>query len=146
MRHLLFVLVVLLGSRCEAAALKGGAAAIDITPHKFPVSMLGSFQTRGATETHDRLHARCLVLDDGKTRIAFVICDNCLTEAIKSLLPSDSVTAARSTSTMTVAPEAGVSANAACVTIPDKISNAMRKMTGLSLRIFYLPKMIKLYA
>lgn len=40
--------------------------------------MLGSFQTRGATAAHDRLHARCLVLDDGETRVAFVICDNCL--------------------------------------------------------------------
>jgi hypothetical protein len=32
---------------------------------------------RSATAVHDRLHARCLVLDDGKTRIAFAVCDSC---------------------------------------------------------------------
>ena len=28
-----------------------------------------------ATHVHDELHARCLVLDDGKTMLAFVVCD-----------------------------------------------------------------------
>src|SRR5262249_37583060 len=27
---------------------------------------------------HDPLHARCLVLDDGTTRVAFVVCDSCM--------------------------------------------------------------------
>ena len=27
---------------------------------------------------HDELHARCLVLDDGKTRLAIVVCDSCM--------------------------------------------------------------------
>src|SRR5207249_2177563 len=31
-----------------------------------------------AKAVHDRLHARCLVLDDGTTRIAFVVCDSCM--------------------------------------------------------------------
>ena len=35
-------------------------------------------QDRQATAVHDRLHARCLVLDDGKTRLAFVVCDSCM--------------------------------------------------------------------
>ena len=28
-----------------------------------------------ATHVHDELHAGCLVLDDGKTMLAFVVCD-----------------------------------------------------------------------
>lgn len=58
--------------------LRGGAAAVDITPLRLPVSMTGSFQDRQAVQVHDRLHARSLVLDDGTTRIAIVICDSCL--------------------------------------------------------------------
>lgn len=58
--------------------LRGGAATVDITPLRLPVSMTGGFQDRQAMEVHDRLHARSLVLDDGTTRIAIVICDSCL--------------------------------------------------------------------
>lgn len=61
-----------------AGELRGGAAAVDITPLKLPVSMTGGFQDRLAQGVHDRLHARCVVLDDGTTRIALVICDSCL--------------------------------------------------------------------
>src|SRR5207244_6992902 len=28
-----------------------------------------------STHVHDELHARCLVLDDGKTKLAIVVCD-----------------------------------------------------------------------
>lgn len=62
----------------EAGTLRGGAAAIDITPLRLPVSMTGGFQDRLAMKAHDRLHARCVVLDDERTRIAIVICDSCL--------------------------------------------------------------------
>jgi len=79
MRYFLIVLIVFLGSRCEAGTLRAGAAAVDITPLRLPVSMTGSFQDRQATGVHDRLHARSLVLDDGETRIAIVVCDSCLT-------------------------------------------------------------------
>lgn len=78
MRYFLIVLIVFLGSRCEAGTLRAGAAAVDITPLRLPVSMTGSFQDRQATGVHDRLHARSLVLDDGETRIAIVVCDSCL--------------------------------------------------------------------
>ncbi|MCP4782116.1 MAG: hypothetical protein GY903_10465 [Fuerstiella sp.] len=78
MRYSVFVLVVLVGHHCEAGNLQAGAAAIDITPLKLPVSMTGSFQDRKATGVHDRLHARSLVLADGRTRIALVIIDSCL--------------------------------------------------------------------
>jgi len=40
--------------------------------------MIGSFHERLATKAHDPLHARAIVCDDGKTRLAIVIVDNCL--------------------------------------------------------------------
>jgi len=78
MRHYAILVVLLWASQCEAKTLRGGAAAVDVTPLRLPVSMTGSFQDRKATGVHDRLHASSLVLDDGKTRIAFVIVDSCL--------------------------------------------------------------------
>jgi len=58
--------------------LQAGAYAEDITPEKFPISVNGGMQDRFAKAAHDRLHARCLVLDDGKTRIVIVVCDSCM--------------------------------------------------------------------
>ncbi|MBW3542660.1 MAG: hypothetical protein KY476_20545 [Planctomycetes bacterium] len=78
LRSLVLLLLLLSCSRLDAGELRGGAAAVDITPRKLPVSMTGAFQDRQATAVHDRLHARSLVLDDGRTRIALVICDSCL--------------------------------------------------------------------
>jgi hypothetical protein len=57
---------------------RAGAFAQDITPARFPVSVNGGMQDRQATSAHDRLHARCLVLDDGKTKIAIAVCDSCM--------------------------------------------------------------------
>src|SRR3954462_1576782 len=62
----------------EKNAFRAGAYAMDITPPKFPISVNGGMQDRQATGVHDRLHARCLVLDDGTTRLAIVVVDNCL--------------------------------------------------------------------
>ena len=61
-----------------AGALKAGAAKVDITPKKWPVFLVGSFSERGATKAFDPLHVRALVLDDGDTRVAMVVVDNCL--------------------------------------------------------------------
>ena len=58
--------------------LSAGAYAIDITPTKFPVSSSGSMTHRTADKAHDPLHARCLVLDNGETKIALVTCDSCM--------------------------------------------------------------------
>ncbi len=58
--------------------LRAGAVAIDITPNKFPVSSAGSMTHRTVSLAHDRLHARCLVLDNGETKIAIVTCDSCM--------------------------------------------------------------------
>jgi len=76
------VIALLLVEVTEIHAAKkifqAGAAAVDITPLKLPVSMTGSFQDRFAQSAHDPLHARSLVLDDGNSQIAFVIVDSCL--------------------------------------------------------------------
>ncbi len=54
--------------------LEAGAAASNITPD-LGVLIVGGFAPYPAEHVHDELHARCLVLDDGKTRIALVVCD-----------------------------------------------------------------------
>lgn len=55
--------------------LKAGAATSNITP---PLGefIVGGFKPFPAENVHDELHVRCLVLDNGETKIAFVICDN----------------------------------------------------------------------
>jgi hypothetical protein len=60
----------------EAPALRAGAAAVDITPKQFPIDMPGGFSANPASQAHDPLHARALVLDDGKTKLAIVLVDN----------------------------------------------------------------------
>jgi neutral ceramidase len=54
---------------------RAGAATSNITP---PLGELivGGWQPIPATNVHDELHARCLVLDDGKVKLAIVLCDN----------------------------------------------------------------------
>jgi hypothetical protein len=57
------------------AALTAGAAVADITP-AVGVRMGGyGARTGVAEDVHDALHARALVLDDGSTRLAIVVCD-----------------------------------------------------------------------
>jgi len=80
--HRVIVLLVALagsaGASAQAPNLKAGAFAIDVTPLKFPISVNGGMTDRQATMANDRLHARCLVLDDGRTKLALVVVDNCM--------------------------------------------------------------------
>jgi len=82
MRPLLLLAVVALtwlgwrDSAVTAAPLRAGAAAVDITPKQFPVNMPGGFSENLANKAHDPLHARALVLDDGKTTLALVLVDS----------------------------------------------------------------------
>ncbi len=57
------------------SSLQAGAATANITP---PLGELivGGWTPTPATHVHDELHARALVLDDGETRLAIVLCDN----------------------------------------------------------------------
>ena len=65
-----------LGDAMTAAAetLKAGAATSNITP-PLGSEIIGGFAPFPATHVHDELHARCLVLDDGETKLALVVCD-----------------------------------------------------------------------
>ncbi|HOA73758.1 MAG TPA: hypothetical protein PL151_03010 [Phycisphaerae bacterium] len=60
-----------------AETLRAGAATSNITPW-LGISMNGHFTDRKAVHVHDELHARALVLDDGRTRLALVACDSCV--------------------------------------------------------------------
>ncbi len=57
---------------------RAGAAAVDVTPEKFPVVVNCGFVEASGAAARDRLHARALVLDDGSTRLAVVIVDSCM--------------------------------------------------------------------
>lgn len=52
-----------------------GAATGNITP-PLGSPIVGGFQPVPAEYVHDELLVRCMVLDDGKTRLAIVLCDN----------------------------------------------------------------------
>lgn len=54
--------------------LRAGAATSVITPD-LGLPIVGGFTPFPAEHIHDELHARCLVLDDGKTKVALVVCD-----------------------------------------------------------------------
>ncbi len=58
-----------------ARVFKAGAATSNITP-QLGDGIVGNFDIPPATYVHDELHARCLVLDDGATRLVFVVVDN----------------------------------------------------------------------
>src|SRR5690349_18494957 len=67
--------VILFGQTADAAeSFRAGAATSNITPDLGSM-IIGNFVPIPATAVHDELHARCLVLDDGKTKLAFVVCD-----------------------------------------------------------------------
>jgi len=61
-----------------AKVFRAGAAMIDITPVDLPVIVNGGFSERRIEQITDRLHARCLVLDDGQTQVAFAVVDSCV--------------------------------------------------------------------
>src|SRR5437868_5557719 len=81
MVRIVFVIAVLCGAASPAFAQTGfraGAFAQDITPEKFPISVNGNLADKKAESAHDPLHARCLVLDDGKMKLAVVVVDSCM--------------------------------------------------------------------
>ncbi|HEV8605500.1 MAG TPA: LamG-like jellyroll fold domain-containing protein, partial [Tepidisphaeraceae bacterium] len=75
-----FFIAALIGFQAAAQAgkLRAGASAIDITPTEFPVIVNGMFEERTATKALDPIFAKCIVLDDGTTRIAMVVADSCM--------------------------------------------------------------------
>lgn len=56
--------------------LKAGVASPNITP-PLGANLAGNMRNQVAKDVHDELHARCLVLDNGVAKLAFVIVDSC---------------------------------------------------------------------
>jgi len=56
--------------------VRAGAVRVDITPTTFAVHRHGNFVQGEAKQVSDPLHARCLVLDDGQTKIAICVVDS----------------------------------------------------------------------
>src|SRR5690606_39734735 len=76
------IVAAFLALRTSATAaekqFRAGAFAIDVTPLELPVIVNGGMTERVIEKVEDRLHARCLVMDDGVEQIAIVIVDNCM--------------------------------------------------------------------
>ncbi len=87
MKHLLSIMAIVLllnftgaiASRAgDEVLLRAGAAAVDISPQTLPALQNGGFLRRVTNRVVDPLHARALVLSDGKETIAIVIVDSCM--------------------------------------------------------------------
>lgn len=77
MRTMLVTLLLLTSMTCcvnAADTLRAGAATSNITP-PLGLEIIGGFVPYPSKHIHDELHARCLVLDDGQTKLAIVVCD-----------------------------------------------------------------------
>ncbi|MDO8543574.1 MAG: neutral/alkaline non-lysosomal ceramidase N-terminal domain-containing protein [Opitutaceae bacterium] len=59
----------------ESRVFRAGAVRADITP-ELGMMIVGGFSPTPAKQIHDELSVRTLVLDDGRQRIAFVVCDS----------------------------------------------------------------------
>jgi hypothetical protein len=58
----------------KVARFRAGAATSNITP-AIGGPIVGGFRPVPSDHVHDELHARCLVLDNGETWLALVVCD-----------------------------------------------------------------------
>jgi neutral ceramidase len=58
----------------KSSGLEAGAATSNITP-PLGLEIIGGFVPYPSKHVHDELHARCLVLNDGNTKLAIVVCD-----------------------------------------------------------------------
>lgn len=56
---------------------RAGAATSNISPW-LGMSINGNMHDGKTKHIHDELHARSLVLDDGKTKLAIIVCDSCM--------------------------------------------------------------------
>ena len=72
---ILFVPALAAAETDPPRVFRAGAATSNITPF-LGTNLIGGLSPRGSLHIHDELHARCLVLDDGATKLAIVIIDN----------------------------------------------------------------------
>ena len=76
----LFALILITGwlpSKAQAQ-FRAGATKVDVTPQTLPVIRNGGFLEATDNKVIDRLHARCLVLDDRVLRLAILVVDSCM--------------------------------------------------------------------
>ncbi|MEX0794102.1 MAG: hypothetical protein WD045_13280 [Pirellulaceae bacterium] len=72
-------LILASGANAEdSPVFRAGAYVMDVTPEKLPISSAGSMGPRHLDKVHDRLNARCLVLDNGNTKLAIAVVDSCM--------------------------------------------------------------------
>lgn len=71
---LLLALALPLAAADKPKVFRAGAATSNLTP-AIGGGIIGGFHPIPSTHIHDELHARCLVLDNGETRLAIVVCD-----------------------------------------------------------------------
>ncbi len=62
----------------DPPTLRAGAFAQRISPTRLPVIVNGGFEEARGEILREPLHARCLVLDDGTTRLAIAVVDSCM--------------------------------------------------------------------
>src|SRR5213593_17133 len=74
----LLSLTVLAAAVPAKKVFKAEAYAINVSPLKLPVIINAGMTERTADKITDPLHARCLVLDDGTTKVAMVVVDSCM--------------------------------------------------------------------
>ncbi len=67
-----------LPKREHRARFQAGAAAIDISPTQKSSIIAGGFLEAQSDRINDRLFVRCIVLDDGQTKIAMAVVDTCM--------------------------------------------------------------------
>lgn len=70
----LYLATIATAADSKKPMFQAGAASSNITP-PIGLKIVGSFDPQPSRHIHDELHARCLVLDDGKKRLALVVCD-----------------------------------------------------------------------
>ena len=66
------------GESSEGKQLMAGVFAKNVNPTQLPVWVNGGIAGRQIDRINDPLHARCLVLGDGKNQVAICIVDNCI--------------------------------------------------------------------
>ena len=78
--HFLIIIIMMFaGANKKALAeLSAGAAQVDITPIKLPVTVNGGFLTNKVRIIADRLHSRAIVISDKKETIAIAVVDSCM--------------------------------------------------------------------
>jgi Concanavalin A-like lectin/glucanases superfamily len=64
--------------QAQAKLFRSGACAVSVTPSRLPVRVNGNFLEASATEVRDPIAAKCVVLDDGSSRVAIVVVDSCM--------------------------------------------------------------------